>query len=479
MPTPRKQGTHAGETPRISPPMKILPALASLLFVLHASAQDGGTLPQPLPNLGNIYYRDPSVVTAVVELADKVPMLQVNLNNYKYAGNPILRGTPGEWDEAGVGRAVVQHMEGQDWRMWYDGFCKGGALKVGYATSKDGIHWTKYEGNPVFEASEEWEGNTTSATSVVYANGLFYLYYWAPGHLKPPKMKRIGLAVSKDGIHWEKKGIVLDADPQILNEGTASGGTGLDAAKVVYMRQEGRWYMIFTAFGACGNWNGLAQSPDGIHWTKVKGPVIQVRGPHNSLSDGMERWGTLRCPIQIGSIWAGFATGIGGGWAPAAALTLDEWVALGASSMPSKQDYESGMIGVPYSIEVADGYYYIYYKVGGTAASIGLIRAPMHSVHQPMLLWEKERITKRQTSMILEPNSVESVAGLTLNLTSDQPGEAAVLVWNPADQSWMEQESVPVQPNHLCSLTPPPHTKVRLAFTPKETPAVVSAWGVQ
>lgn len=456
-------------------PVSHLITIAATLFAIDSIAQDTGRAQPPLPDLGNIHYRDPATVTAVATLAENVPMLRVNLNNFKYHGNPILCGTPGEWDEAGVGRAVVQHMGGQDWRMWYDGFCKGGAVKVGYATSKDGIHWTKYEGNPVFEASEEWEGNTTSATSVVFVNGSFYMYYWGPGHLHPPKIKRIGLAVSKDGIHWDKKGIVLDADPQILNEGTASGGTGLDAAKVVYMRQEARWYMIFTAFGACGNWNGLAESPDGVHWTKVKGPVIQVRGPHNSLSSGTERWGTLRCPFQIGSLWVGFATGIGGGWAPAAALTLDEWVTLGVSSMPSKQDYESGMLGVPYSIEVADGYYYIYYKVSGTAASIGLIRAPMHSVHQPMLLWENERITSRQTSMILEPDCGD----LVIHLTSDQAGEASLLVWNPADRSWIEQEVVPVEPRRICSLVPPQHARVRLVFTPKQTPALVSAWGVQ
>lgn len=94
--------------------------------------------------------------------------------------------------------------------------------------------------------------------------------------------------------------------------------------------------------------NGLAESSDGIHWTKVKAPILAVRGPHNSVGNGHERRGTLRCPIPIGSLWTGFATGIGGGWAPAAALTLDEWVALGVSSMPSKQDYEEGMVHPPW-----------------------------------------------------------------------------------------------------------------------------------
>lgn len=425
-----------------------------------------------LPDLGNAHYRSPSSITAVSALAEKVPMLSVNLNNYKYHGNPVFCGDPGKWDSRGIGRAVVYRLAPDDWRMWYDGFCKDGALKVGYATSKDGIHWTKYGGNPVFEASEEWEGNQVSATSVLRINGQFYMYYWGPGHVTPARVKRIALAVSPDGIHWQKKGIVLDADPQILDESPSSGGTGLDAAKVFYLRQEARWYMIFTGFGARGNWNGLAESRDGIHWTKIKAPILAVRGPHNCLGEGEERWGTLRCPVQIGSLWVGFATGIGGGWAPVAALTLDEWVALGVSSMPAKQDYETGMVHAPWSIEVADGSYYIYYTINGESPSIGLIRAPMHSVHQPVLIWEKEEISCRMESMILEPDAVP----ISFHFTSNQPGKTGVAVWNPAARSWIEGESVVVTPNRLCSLAVPALSKVRLVFSPDTVPAVVSAW---
>jgi len=427
------------------------------------------------PDLGNAHYRDPSTIAAVVALADKVPLLRVNLNNYKYHGNPVFcGGAPGEWDENGIGRVVVHRQGPDDWRMWYDGFCRDGSMKVGYATSKDGIRWEKYRDNPVLEATDEWEGSQVSATSVTFVNGLFYLYYWGPGHVIPARIKRIGLAVSEDGIHWEKRGIVLDADPQILDESPASGGTGLDAGKAFYLRQEARWYMIFTGFGASGNWNGLAESADGIHWKKVKAPILAVRGPHNSVGNGHERWGTLRCPIQIGSLWAGFATGIGGGWAPAAALTLDEWVALGVSSMPSKQDYEEGMVHAPWSIEVADGSYYIYHTINGRSPVIGLIRAPMHSIHQPILLWEKEPITARTESMILEPDG----RAFTLHLTSDQPGEARIMVWNPAGKAWMEMDGVSVGAGRLCTMATPDHSRVRLTFVPGQAPCVVSAWAI-
>jgi predicted GH43/DUF377 family glycosyl hydrolase len=434
------------------------------------------------PDLGNAYYRRHASVAAVVALADKVPMLRVNLNNYKYHGNPILRGgTPGQWDEAGIERVVVYRVGPADWRMWYGGRCKDESLKIGYATSKDGIQWSKYEGNPVLEGAEEWEGKMLSPTGVAQVDGLFYLYYWGPGHRTPDKIKRIGLAVSKDGIQWEKKGVVLDADPPILNESPASGGTGVDAAKVFYLREEERWYMIFTGFGTHGHWNGLAESKDAIHWKKIKAPLVATQGPHSSLggaAGSIRYWrgGTLRCPIQIGSVWVGFATAHGC-WLPSAALTLDEWVTFGTPVMSANQDYETGM--VPWGIEAADESYYIYYQIVANrkqneTPSIGLIRAPVRLIHQPMLLWEKEKITVRTISMILEPDG----GPISFNLTSDQPGEARVLVWNPVDRSWIELNGASVEANRLCTLGMPMHTRVRLAFTPAKSPAIVSAWAI-
>ena len=463
--------------------------LAATALTMTACTTDDVAAAKPearvkqLPDLGNAYYRESASLASVVALANKVPMLRVNLNNYKYHGNPILRGgAPGQWDEAGIERVVIHRVGPRDWRMWYGGRCKDDSLKIGYATSADGIRWSKYAGNPVLEGAEEWEGKMLSPTGVAVVDGLFYLYYWGPGHRTPDKVKRIGLAVSKDGIKWEKKGVVLDADPPILNESPAAHGTGVDAAKVFYLREEARWYMLFTGFGAHGHWNGLAESVDAIHWTKIKAPLGATRGPHSSLGGaaGTTRYwrgGTLRCPLQIGSVWVAFATAQGG-WLPAAALTLDEWITLGTPVMSSNQDYETGM--VPWGIEAADDAYYIYYQIvgdrkRGETPSIGLIRAPLLSTHQPMLLWEKERLTARTVSMILEPDGEV----FSLNLTSDQPGEARVLVWNPVEQSWIELDGVPVQANRLCTLATPAHTKVRLAFTPAQAPAIVSAWAVR
>jgi hypothetical protein len=68
-----------------------------------------------------------------------------------YDGNPILpRGAEGEWD-AFVGAPRVIYHNGL-FHMFYLGSAKPyeiSDVQVGYATSEDGLHWTKYAGNPV------------------------------------------------------------------------------------------------------------------------------------------------------------------------------------------------------------------------------------------------------------------------------------------------------------------------------------------
>ena len=58
--------------------------------------------------------------------------------------------------------------------MWYDGH-DSTVWRIGYATSEDGIHWTKYMGNPVLH--EGPEGNWDSA------------YVWGSSVIKDSEIK--------------------------------------------------------------------------------------------------------------------------------------------------------------------------------------------------------------------------------------------------------------------------------------------------
>lgn len=428
--------------------------------------------------------------SAAIALAGTIPLLTVNLNNYKHPANPILTaGEKGQWDAAGIERVAVIRTGREDWRMWYA--CTGPRRSIGLATSSDGVQWTKHPGNPVLEPAEPWEEGYLSPSSVLQVNGKFYLYYWGPGHVFPdrvsgklpaPRMKYIALATSEDGIHWTRqgeldgrKGAVLGPEPPGINEHPGAGGSGVDAAKVFYLPEEKTrpWRMIYTAFGFHGQWNGLAESDDGIVWHRTKAPVANHSGFYTRATGNHHDSGqTIRCPVRIGSMWAGLSFELDSrDSAPIAGLSLDRWITLGRRALYCNQDYERGGLH-PWSIEADDEWFYLYYSTG--RQSLGLIRAPKRSVDQPVLLWEKQTIEPAGAqSKILEPGRHP----FALHLTSDQDGELRPVAWNPASQEWLELDPVPVRAGKLCSITPlPAHAKLRLQFTPKQTRATVSAW---
>ncbi len=100
--------------------------------------------------------------------------------------DPVLMpGKPGEWDDAFVWMAnVTKSPEG--YRMYYSGAglnLRQDIKYIGYATSKDGIHWEKYRENPVYQFADEWfiqknGGNGyLENPSILYHDTLCFMYY--------------------------------------------------------------------------------------------------------------------------------------------------------------------------------------------------------------------------------------------------------------------------------------------------------------
>jgi hypothetical protein len=119
----------------------------------------------------------------------------------KYEDNPVLDlGASGEWDDYYVYASSVLFEDGIH-KMWYSGH-DGSNWRIGYATSPDGIVWTKYEGNPVLNlgAPGAWDDYDVYSPSVLYEDGTYKMWYsgYDGDH------NRIGYATSPDGIVWTK-----------------------------------------------------------------------------------------------------------------------------------------------------------------------------------------------------------------------------------------------------------------------------------
>jgi beta-1,2-mannobiose phosphorylase / 1,2-beta-oligomannan phosphorylase len=90
------------------------------------------------------------------------------------------------------------------YRMWYSGGSQYEPDAVGYATSTDGLHWTKHPENPVLRADPNcpWEQHLVTACQVVEQGGWHLMFYIG---FRDVHHAQIGLARSRDGITgWQR-----------------------------------------------------------------------------------------------------------------------------------------------------------------------------------------------------------------------------------------------------------------------------------
>ncbi|ULQ53255.1 hypothetical protein [Flavihumibacter fluvii] len=89
-------------------------------------------------------------------------------------------------------------------KMWYSGGEQYEPDAIGYATSKDGFSWTKYNRNPVFkpDPNKEWEKAKVTACQVIKRADDYLMFYIG---FKNVDYAQIGMARSQDGIsNWER-----------------------------------------------------------------------------------------------------------------------------------------------------------------------------------------------------------------------------------------------------------------------------------
>lgn len=99
---------------------------------------------------------------------------------------------------------VIWDAEAKRYQMWYSGGEQYEPDAIGYATSADGLTWTKHAANPVFAADPKspWEQHKVTACQVVRRGEWYLMFYIGFFDLH---RAQIGIARSRDGIGgWER-----------------------------------------------------------------------------------------------------------------------------------------------------------------------------------------------------------------------------------------------------------------------------------
>ena len=203
--------------------------------------------------------------------------------------SPVLTPTSGTWDQYSIQFAFVIRENGQ-YKMWYSSSPTSdyNQCKIGYATSPDGINWTKLP-NPIFESgTDPWEAGGVMACYVMPVSGGYKIWYTGFTTALANGNLYIGYATSEDGISWQRDTI----NNPVLEPGVAGGWEGKWVWYPEVLLIDEMYYMWY-AGSNIGYWDridvGLATSSDGIEWTKhQQNPVL-------SPSQGMWDWPKVEC----------------------------------------------------------------------------------------------------------------------------------------------------------------------------------------
>ena len=192
----------------------------------------------------------------------------------RYSHNPVFNASRGEqWDSKDVQYPWVLYEDGV-YKMWYtrDGIAgtAGANQQIGYATSPDGINWTKYSGNPVLSPSPGlWDGFQVNGGRVVHVGSSYVMYY--EGEQSQSSSYAIGVATSKDGVHWTKTGKAT-IQSHGWDKFQVIGGVAYLNGSYVALYAGGN--------GTTTNSIGIASSVDGVNWTPfTSNPIITPAGP--------------------------------------------------------------------------------------------------------------------------------------------------------------------------------------------------------
>jgi len=185
--------------------------------------------------------------------------LIAQINWTKHNGNPVLTpGPTGAWDEEFVGTPSVL-FDGSTYHLWYSGYnyIAGRSVGIGYATSNDGISWTKYDDpsttNPPYSQSDpvltpgpgSYDNIGAGFQCVLKIDSIYHMWYTGDNHVANNQGLTICHAISLNGISWIK-----DTLNPVLNVGQNGSwdDVWVNAPSVVF---DGSMYHMWYAA-----WNG-------------------------------------------------------------------------------------------------------------------------------------------------------------------------------------------------------------------------------
>lgn len=352
---------------------------------------------------------------------------------------PVLKeGPPGAWDDKDINGASAI-FDGTDYQMWYSGHNSGIDRRIGYASSSDGINWTKYNqdisGNSDYVLSAglsgTWESRGVLLPSVVLHDSEYEMWY-AGYH----SQFKIGYATSPDGITWTKH----EGNP-VMDLGQS--GTWDDA--VAYRPNvviDGNIYKMWYSGASSGAPQEIGYATSVIPSENL---LIELGKPVNNLATAQGEkveiqwtgngptWSTVSLRRDDDSVWNNGSAG-------------ETWIAL---SQPVSGIYEWDTTGVPL------GTYYIAGMITDGAdeehnyapGTVTIEEPPNTPPYITSLTADPPEIDENSTSILTVVASDDDGHSLTYQWNADKgsiTGSGSIVTYNPPDVSQQITDTVSV-----------------------------------
>ena len=350
--------------------MNILGVLTAILGILSGNAMGQTELTKyvenPVLNLGAPgEFDDSSVSNPVVLYDDGIYKMWYNGSggdpcpSYRvgYATSPdginwekhgVVLDVGSGWERCAVMHPVVLR-DGDTYKMWYTGHSgTGGQMDIGYATSPDGINWTKYDWNPVFKGADVPGVDELYLGSVIFDDAIYKMWYHtvsaSGGDIEFPYIFDIRYATSTDGINWADQG-------QVLTPGAPDAWDNSTVSNPSVLFNNGKYEMWYSGANTSMKPEvGYAISEDGVAWTKSSYNPVLSKGSVGEW-DAQSVW-SPRVILEgtIYKMWypgRDIINGIGYATAPIN-QNIDDYVVLAENSVYIKQNATilSGLVGV-------------------------------------------------------------------------------------------------------------------------------------
>jgi hypothetical protein len=202
----------------------------------------------------------------------------------KYGDNFVLTHGPDNFDLLALGQPSILFEEGVI-RMWYPGVGSDGKARLCYATSTDGIEWTKHGVAMDVGGDGEWDRGWIDTPDVLKTDDGYVLVYYGDTVQQLSEINSsMGVAYSADGISWTKY-----AGNPVFSKANIGDwdGTWVESPALFWDEANERIMMYYNGVDTA-TWKiqiGLAYSDDGSVWSRYEGNPLITHGNWGDVDD--------------------------------------------------------------------------------------------------------------------------------------------------------------------------------------------------